>query len=72
MEACPQEVQLCKSGIPGAGLGLVAKQHIPMGTWIGPYEGTRLRPDEVNVAMDSSYLWEVSFTIKLLKTTVEI
>ena len=60
METCPDEVQLCVSSIPGAGYGLCAKQHIPVGTWIGPYEGTRIRPEDVNMGMDTSYLWEVS------------
>lgn len=59
MKSFPDVVQLCKSSIPGKKYGVAAKQHIPVGTWIGPYEGKRINPDEVNPNMDSSYLWEV-------------
>ncbi|XP_028519339.1 putative histone-lysine N-methyltransferase PRDM6 isoform X2 [Exaiptasia diaphana] len=55
----PDEVQLCWSGIPGAGYGVSAKQHIPIGTWIGPYEGRRIRPEDVTKEMDTSYMWEI-------------
>ena len=56
----PEEVQLCSSSIPNAGLGVCAKQHIPIGTWIGPYEGKRLLPEDVTQETDTSFLWEVS------------
>lgn len=59
MKSFPDVVQLCKSSIPGKKYGVAAKQHIPVGTWIGPYEGKKINPDEVNPNMDSSYLWEV-------------
>lgn len=59
MKSFPDVVQLCKSSIPGKKYGVAAKQHIPVGTWIGPYEGKRINPDEINPNMDSSYLWEV-------------
>ena len=52
-------MQLCKSGIPGLEYGVCAKQHIPVGTWIGPFEGKRIRPDELGDDVDKSYLWEV-------------
>mgnify|MGYP001793288982 CR=1 FL=1 len=55
----PEEVQLCASSIPGAGYGVCAKQHIPIGTWIGPYEGRRIRPEEIIPGLDTSYMWEV-------------
>ena len=56
----PDEVQLCMSSIPGEGHGVCAKQHIPVGTWIGPYEGRRVRPDDVTPNMNTSYMWEAS------------
>ncbi|XP_078367856.1 putative histone-lysine N-methyltransferase PRDM6 isoform X3 [Oculina patagonica] len=59
MKSFPDVVQLCKSSIPGKKYGVAAKQHIPVGTWIGPYEGKKINPDEVNPNMDSSYLWEI-------------
>ena len=61
VESFPNEVGLCKSGIPAAGYGVCAKQPIPMGTWIGPYEGEIVRADQVCLGTDASYMWEVYF-----------
>ena len=36
-------------------------QLIPTGTWIGPYEGEKVRPDHVTLGTDASYMWEVFF-----------
>lgn len=55
----PEEVQLCVSSIPGAGCGVCAKQHIPVGTWIGPYEGKHVKCDDVKPNTDTSYMWEI-------------
>lgn len=55
----PEEVQLCVSSIPGAGCGVCAKQHIPVGTWIGPYEGKQVKCDDVKPNTDTSYMWEI-------------
>ena len=55
----PEEVQLCVSSIPWAGCGVCAKQHIPVGTWIGPYEGKHVKCDDVKPNTDTSYMWEV-------------
>jgi len=52
---------LCVSGIPGAGYGVCAKQTIPLGTWIGPYEGELVRPEDVFPGTDTSYMWEVNY-----------
>ena len=57
----PDEVQLCLSSLPGAIYGVCAKEHIPLGTWIGPYEGRRIPPQHNMPDIDSSYLWEVGF-----------
>lgn len=59
LKSFPDVVQLCKSSIPGKKHGVSAKQHIPVGTWIGPYEGKRINPEDVKPSMDSSYLWEI-------------
>ena len=60
----PDEVQLCMSSIPGASYGVCAKEHIPLGTWIGPYEGRRITPQRLTPDIDSSYLWEVRRFLK--------
>lgn len=62
----PEEVQLCVSSIPGAGCGVCAKQHIPVGTWIGPYEGKHVKCDDVKPNTDTSYMWEVCYTVFFL------
>ena len=61
VESFPNEVGLCISGIPGVGYGVCAKQTIPLGTWIGPYEGELVRPEEVPSGTDTSYMWEVNY-----------
>ncbi|KAJ7339650.1 Putative histone-lysine N-methyltransferase prdm6 [Desmophyllum pertusum] len=61
----PDEVKLCVSGTPGAGYGVCAKQHIPVGTWIGPYEGKRISINDVTAEMDTSYMWEIYEDSKL-------
>ena len=58
MTSFPDEVELCTSCIPGTVYGVCARQPIPVGTWIGPYEGRRLRCEEVAEA-DNGYMWEV-------------
>lgn len=58
----PDEVTLCLSSIPGTNFGVCAKQHIPVGTWIGPYEGKRISIDDVTVDMNTSHMWEVRCT----------
>ena len=56
----PPEVQLCESSIPGHLYGVSARQFIPVGTWIGPYEGIRVSAEDVHEGMDLSYMWEVN------------
>ena len=57
----PDEVHLCRSSIPGAGYGVCAKEYIPLGTWIGPYEGSRLPARNFPSNYETGYLWEVRF-----------
>ncbi|KAK3729595.1 hypothetical protein QZH41_016162 [Actinostola sp. cb2023] len=59
IKSFPQEVQLCTSSIPGAHFGVCAKRVIPEGTWIGPYEGKRVKPEELPSNLDNSYIWEI-------------
>ena len=55
----PPEVCLCVSSIPGAGFGVCTREHIPAGTWVGPFEGKRVQLDDVKPGTDTSYMWEV-------------
>ena len=59
LRSLPPEVGLCMSSIPGAGCGICAKRKIPVGAWIGPYEGKLVKPEELSSSMDTSYMWEV-------------
>ena len=63
VKSFPDEAELCWSSIPGAGYGVSAKVAIPVGTWIGPYEGKLITMDDVSAGIDTSYLWEVRWTI---------
>lgn len=56
----PDEVQLCGSSIPGINYGVCAKQHLPSGTWIGPYEGRRTVDERLIPKEDHECRWEVS------------
>lgn len=67
----PEEVTLCKSSIPGTNYGVCAKQHIPMGTWIGPYEGRRVTVDDVKTDMNMSHMWEVRCRFRNLNSNID-
>lgn len=52
----------CKFGVSysaGEGCGVYTNQPIPTGTWIGPFEGRRIRPSDVTSEMDTSHMWEI-------------
>lgn len=55
----PDEVQLCTSSIPGYTYGVCARQNLPSGTWIGPYEGRRTVAQRNDSLENQDYLWEV-------------
>jgi hypothetical protein len=57
----PDEVQLCRSSIPGAELGVCAARPVPPGTWIGPYEGQLVNREDMKPEMDTLYMWEVNY-----------
>lgn len=57
----------CKFGVSysaGEGCGVYTNQPIPTGTWIGPFEGRRIRPSDVTSEMDTSHMWEVNWNRK--------
>ena len=56
----PAEVQMCTSSIPGYTYGVSAKQPFPIGTWIGPYEGKRIKDEDITKDIDTNYIWEVN------------
>jgi len=55
----PDEVCLCTSSIPCVTYGVCARKRILAGTWIGPYEGKLVRPEDINKDTDTQYMWEV-------------
>ncbi|CAH3141624.1 unnamed protein product [Porites lobata] len=55
----PDEVCLCTSSIPCVSYGVCARKRIPAGTWIGPYEGKLVRPEDIKVETETEYMWEV-------------
>lgn len=59
IKSLPPECRLCPSSAAGEGYGVYTNQNIPLGTWIGPYEGRRVRPCDVTPNMDTSHMWEI-------------
>lgn len=59
VRSLPPEVELCASCIPAEGYGVRAKRTIPVGAWIGPYEGKYLKPEDLAPLADTSYMWEI-------------
>ena len=56
----PEEVGLCLSSIPLAGYGVFARHFIPLGTWIGPYEGLKISVEEgLSRPQQQNFMWEV-------------
>jgi len=58
----PDEVGLCISSLPLAGYGVFARHFIPIGTWIGPYEGKKISAEEGLKQIsqgDAPFLWEI-------------
>ena len=65
LRSLPPEVGLCTSSVTDAGYGICAKRTIPVGAWIGPYEGTFVKPEELSSVTDTSYMWEVCVDITI-------
>jgi len=56
----PEEVGLCISSIPLAGYGVFARHFIPLGTWIGPYEGLKISVEEgLSRPQQQNFMWEI-------------
>ena len=57
----PDEVGLCISSLQLAGFGVFARHFIPLGTWIGPYEGHKISVEEgINRPQQQNFMWEVN------------
>lgn len=69
MKSLPPACKLCPSSAAGEGYGVYTNQDIPKGTWIGPYEGRRIRPCDVTPSMDTSHMWEVRYKVYCFKTS---
>ena len=59
VKSLPPECMLGVSNSTGEEYGVYTNQLIPTGTWIGPFEGKRIRPCDVTQHMDTSHMWEV-------------
>ena len=68
VRSLPPEVELCASCIPAEGYGVRAKRTIPVGAWIGPYEGKYLKPEDLAPLADTSYMWEVGFVVRMTRS----
>ena len=59
METIPiEDCEIKSSSIPKAGLGVFAKRDIPTRARFGPYEGVKVKDEDV--AQRSGYSWLVS------------
>ena len=65
----PSWAAVATSNIPGAGLGLFARQKVKYGVHLGHYRGVRRDPSTVSKNEDMSYAWEVS-TSSCIRTHV--
>ena len=65
----PQGMLPCESSIPGSHVGVCCSRHIPVGTWIGPYEGEVIRPEELTANRDNNHIWEVSYVMSAHEIT---
>ena len=59
----PLQVTVKMSSIMNAGKGVFAKEFIPRRTRIGPYKGEVVQKEDITDKTDTSYFWEVSYTM---------
>ena len=52
----------CMSSVPCSNSGVYCSRFIPVGTWIGPFEGEVIRPEELTADRDNGHMWEVGFS----------
>lgn len=55
----PAEVIIAQSSIPGEGLGIFSKTWIKAGTEMGPFTGSVLAPEHVDIRKNNNLMWEV-------------
>ena len=63
LASLPEGLEVRESSIPGAGLGVYATKPFSVGTRFGPYEGKKVKCDIPKDDIDTSYMWEVHFSI---------
>lgn len=71
VKSLPPECKLGVSNSAGEEHGVYTNQPIPTDTWIGPFEGRRIRPCDVTQHMDTSHMWEVRYAEKYVKNAVQ-
>lgn len=55
----PVELTVKPSGIPGGRLGVFANIPIPMSAEMGPYQGRKLKQEDMNEIFNNDFAWEV-------------
>lgn len=55
----PAEVIIAQSSIPGEGLGIFSKTWIKAGTEMGPFTGSVIAPEHVDICKNNNLMWEV-------------
>ncbi|XP_019908743.1 PR domain zinc finger protein 12 isoform X2 [Esox lucius] len=55
----PSEVIIAQSSIPGEGLGIFSKTWIKAGTEMGPFTGSVISPEHVDLLKNNNLMWEV-------------
>ncbi|KAJ7987306.1 hypothetical protein DPEC_G00337360 [Dallia pectoralis] len=55
----PSQVIIVQSSIPGEGLGIFSKTWIKAGTEMGPFTGSVISPEHVDLLKNNNLMWEV-------------
>ncbi|XP_067296461.1 PR domain zinc finger protein 12-like [Pseudorasbora parva] len=55
----PTEVIIAQSSVPGEGLGIFSKTWIKSGTEMGPFTGSLVSPEHVDLRKNNNLMWEV-------------
>uniref|UniRef100_A0A673IGD5 PR domain zinc finger protein 12-like n=1 Tax=Sinocyclocheilus rhinocerous TaxID=307959 RepID=A0A673IGD5_9TELE len=55
----PSEVIIAQSSVPGEGLGIFSKTWIKAGTEMGPFSGSLVSPEHVDLRKNNNLMWEV-------------
>ncbi|XP_077078911.1 PR domain zinc finger protein 12 [Siphateles boraxobius] len=55
----PSEVVIAQSSVPGEGLGIFSKAWIRAGTEMGPFTGSLVSPEHVDLRKNNNLMWEV-------------